>query len=86
MNPERQGGHLLASVSGNKVQLTTLSSEAVETGRSPERWTSLGAQTVKNPHAMPEIRVQSLGWEDPLEKGIPTPVFLPAKSMDRRAW
>ena len=24
---------------------------------------------VKNPPAMQEIRVQSLGWEDPLEKG-----------------
>ena len=26
--------------------------------------------------AMWETRVQSLGWEDHLEKGIPTPVFL----------
>ena len=26
------------------------------------------AQTVKNPHAMQEIQLQSLGWEDPLEK------------------
>lgn len=34
VNPERQGGRLLASVSGNKVQLTTLSSEAVEMGRT----------------------------------------------------
>ena len=28
------------------------------------------AQTVKNPPAMQETRVQSLGREDPLEKGI----------------
>ena len=27
------------------------------------------AQTVKNPPAMQETWVQSLGWEDPLEKG-----------------
>ena len=29
---------------------------------------SLVAQTVKRLSAMQEIRVQSLGWEDPLEK------------------
>ena len=32
-------------------------------------WTSLVAQLVKNPLAMQETWVQSLGWEDPLEKG-----------------
>jgi len=37
----------------------------------------LVAQTVKNPPAMRETWVQSLGWEDPLEKG--SPVFLPGK-------
>ena len=30
------------------------------------------AQVVKNLPAMQETRVQSLGWEDPLEKGIAT--------------
>ena len=30
------------------------------------------AQTVKNPPAMQETWVQSLGWEDPLEKGMTT--------------
>ena len=30
---------------------------------------SLVSQTVKNPPAMQENWVQSLGWEDPLEKG-----------------
>ena len=29
---------------------------------------SLVAQMVKNPRAMRETRIQSLGWEDPLEK------------------
>ena len=30
---------------------------------------SIGAQLVKNPPAMRETWVQSLGWEDSLEKG-----------------
>ena len=33
---------------------------------------SLGAQTVKNLPAIQETQVQSLGWEDPLEKGMVT--------------
>ena len=33
-------------------------------------WPSLGAQMVKNLPAVQETRVQSLGWEDPLEKGM----------------
>ena len=33
---------------------------------------SLVAQQVKNPPAKQETRVQSLGWEDPLEKGMAT--------------
>ena len=32
-------------------------------------WASLGAQLVKNPPAMQETWVRSLGWEDALEKG-----------------
>ena len=35
-------------------------------------WASPVAQLVKNPPAMREIWVQSLGWEDPLEKGKAT--------------
>ena len=39
--------------------------------------TSLVAQIVKCLHTMQETHVQSLGWEDPLEKDrLPTPVFL----------
>ena len=30
---------------------------------------SLVAQMVEDPPAMPETRVHSLGWEDPLEEG-----------------
>ena len=33
-------------------------------------WASLVAQMVKNPPAMQETQVQSLGQEDPMEKGI----------------
>ena len=32
----------------------------------------LVAQVVKNPPAMQETQVQSLGWEGPLEKGMAT--------------
>ena len=35
-------------------------------------WASLAAQLVKNPPAMLETWVQSLGWEDPLEQGKTT--------------
>ena len=50
-------------------------------GRSPgegigyplqDSWGSLVAQLIKNPPAMRETWVQSLGWEDPLEKGKAT--------------
>ena len=33
-----------------------------------DSWASLVAQLVKNPPAMRETWVRSLGWEDPLEK------------------
>ena len=35
-------------------------------------WVFLVAQVVRNLSAMQETRVQSLGWKDPLEKGIAT--------------
>ena len=35
-------------------------------------WASLVGQLVKNPPAMKETWVQSLGWEDPLEKETAT--------------
>jgi len=50
-------------------------------GRSPgegigyplqDSWASLVAQLVKNPPAMRDTWVLSLGWEDPLEKGKAT--------------
>ena len=36
---------------------------------TPVFWASLVAQLVKNLPVMQETWVQSLGWEDPLEKG-----------------
>ena len=36
------------------------------------KWASLVAQTVENLPAMHEPLVQSLSWEDPLEKGMAT--------------
>ena len=38
------------------------------------------AKLVKNPPVMRETWVQSLGWEDPLEKGkVPTAVLWPGE-------
>ena len=36
------------------------------------RWTPLLAQTVKRLPEMPETRLRSLGWVDPLEKAVVT--------------
>ena len=48
-------------------------------------WASLVVQLVKDPPAMPETWVQSLGWEDPLEEGIATDSSILAWRMDRGA-
>jgi len=42
------------------------------------RWASLVAQMVKNPPAMQETQVRSLGLEDPVEKGMATHSSIPA--------
>ena len=49
---------------------------------------SLVAQRVKNPPAMWETWVRSLGWEDPMEEVIATHSSIPdwRIPMDRRAW
>ena len=46
------------------------------------------AQMVKNPPAMQETWVRSLGWEDPLEKDMVTHFSILAwrLPMDRGAW
>ena len=42
-------------------------------------WGSLVAQLVKNPPAMRETWVQSLGWEPWRRERLPTPVFWPGQ-------
>ena len=45
-----------------------------------------GGSVVKNPPAMREVQVRSLGREDPLEKERqPAPVLLPVKSQGQRS-
>ena len=41
-------------------------------------------QMVKNLPAMQETWVQSLSWDDPLEKEMATPVFWPGESHAQR--
>ena len=47
-----------------------------------------GGSVVKNPPAKQETWVQSLGWEDPLEKEMAThsSIFCLDNPMDRGAW
>ena len=49
---------------------------------------SLVAQSVKNLPAVQETRVQSLGWEDPLEKEMApySSIFGPENLMYSGAW
>ena len=51
-------------------------------------WASLVAQTVKNPPAVQETWVSSLGWDDPLEEGVATHSSILAWRipLDRGAW
>ena len=51
-------------------------------------WASLVAQMVKNPSAMPEPWVWSLGWEEPLEESVATHSSILAWRipMDGGAW
>ena len=47
---------------------------------------ALVVQTVKNPPAMQETWVQSLLWEDPLEKEMQTtPLLLPGESHGQKS-
>ena len=52
------------------------------------KWASLVAQMVKNLPAIWETWVPSLGWEDPLEKGMPaySSILAWRIPMDRGAW
>ena len=52
-------------------------------GYQAREWASLVAQMVKNLPAMPETWAQSLGWEDPLEKGMTTHSSILAQIIQR---
>ena len=55
-------------------------------GANTEKGAPLVAQTVKNPPAMQETRVRSLGWEDLLEKKMTThSSILTGKSHEQRS-
>ena len=58
--------------------------------RASNVWASLVAQVVKNPPAMLETWVRSLGWEDPLEKGKGMATYSSIlgveNPVDRGAW
>ena len=70
--PALQAYFLPVESSGSK----DCNGNSLETSRA-----SLVAQLVKNPPAMRETWVRSLGWEDPLQgERLPTPVFWPGES------
>ena len=50
------------------MQLRQINSTEVEATRGFP-----GGSAVKNPFAMHEMQVRSLGWEDPLKEGTATP-------------
>ena len=56
------------------IELVSLMPPALAAGffTTSTPWASLEVQMVKNLPVMQETWVQSLGWEDPLEKGIVT--------------
>ena len=58
------GTHMARTLTGLPLRKT----EEFKCKRTPHA--SVVAQVVKNPPAVQETRVQSLGWEDPLEKGM----------------
>ena len=78
------GGAWWAAVHGavkSRTQLKWLTANA-------NAWASLVAQTEKNPPAMRETWVRSLGWKDSLERGMATHSSILAWRipMDRGAW
>ena len=72
--PDSSVGKESACNSGDPSSITGSGRSAGEGIGCPLQysWASLVAQVVKNPPAMRETWVQSLGWEDPLEKGKAT--------------
>ena len=69
MHRERRGGEDWWGGGGGKCEALEVLVLIVSYSLN---WASPVAQTVKNLPAIQETWVQSLGWEDPLEKGIAT--------------
>ena len=61
------------SVDWDKIQYSQIIQTKYTANIFVSSWASLVAQTLRNPSAMQGTQVQSLGWEDPLEKGMATP-------------
>ena len=72
---------------GTPEKVQSLNMAASESNRVSlvAQLTSLVAQTVKRLSIMLETQVQSLGWEDPLEKGMTTHSSILAPSPKKRA-
>ena len=72
--PDSSVGKESACSAGDPVSIPGLGRSTGEGRGYPLQysWASLVAQLVKNPPSMWETWVQSLGWEDPLEKGKAT--------------
>ena len=62
---------LTLDVEGSQFPVLAMTRPGEEIGYPLQHsWVFLVAQTVKNPFAMLETWVRSLGWEDPLEEGV----------------
>ena len=84
-NP-RDGGAWWAAIYGvaqSWTRLKWLSSSSREGKWPTQSQTSLVVQTVKNLPAMWKIWVWTLGWEDPLEKGMATYFSILAQRIPR---
>ena len=70
----RRFAHLLAVLSAEVRRSTLFCSRKPLFAPGSSDMASLVDSAVKNPPAMQEMRVQSLGWENPLEKEMATPL------------
>ena len=72
--PDSSVGKEIACNAGDPGSIPGLGRSSEEGIGYPRQyfWASLVAQLAKNPPAMQETWVRSLGWEDPLEKGKAT--------------
>ena len=77
---------LCGSVEPGSVIPCVCASQLLVVSGAPRPMGSLVVQTVKNPRAVRETWIPSLGEEDPLEEGMATmPVSLPGESHGQRS-